>query len=87
MKKKVIKFWAGFCGPCRIYSKKFDKVKQQYKDQVDFQEVDVEQADKELLDQYNVQAIPTTVFIHSDKHKEVVPGIIPTEEIINKINK
>lgn len=87
MKKKVIKFWAGFCGPCKIYGKTFDKVKQQYKDHANFEEVNVEEADRELLDQYNIQAVPTTVFIHSDQDEEVVPGVIPTEEIIKKINK
>ena len=34
--KKVIKFYASWCGPCKIYGKTWDKVIPAYEDQVNF---------------------------------------------------
>lgn len=87
MKKTVIKFYADWCGPCKVYSKTFNKVKQNFKNQVNFEEINIEEPDRGLLKKYNVKAVPTTVIIHSEQEVEVTPGIIPTEELINKINK
>ena len=32
---KVVKFYADWCGPCRIYAKTFDKVTEELKDSMD----------------------------------------------------
>lgn len=87
MKKKITKYYANWCGPCKVYAKKFDKVKQQYKDQVNFEEVDIEQADRELLNHFKITSIPTTVIQHSDEEVEIIPGVIPAEELISKIKQ
>ena len=39
---KVIKFYANWCGPCRVYGKAWDKVVEELKDVVEFQEVNIE---------------------------------------------
>lgn len=63
--KKVIKFWAPWCGPCRMYAPTFDKVAEKYEGQVEFVNVNVDE-DKELSSQYNVRSIPYTVLIKED---------------------
>jgi len=63
--KKVIKFWAPWCGPCRMYAPTFDKVAEKYDGQVEFINVNVDE-DKELSNQYNVRSIPHTVLVKED---------------------
>lgn len=69
MKTKVIKFWAEFCGPCRIYAKTFDKISEELKEQVEFININVEKDTTGLAAEYKVTGIPTTVVIKDGKQK------------------
>ena len=60
---KVIKFYADWCGPCRVYAKTFDKVSEELKDQAEFINVNVENDTTGFAAQYKVASIPTTVII------------------------
>lgn len=60
---KVIKFYADFCGPCKIYAKTFDKVSEELKDQYEFVNVNIEKDTTGLCAEYKVTAIPMTVVI------------------------
>ena len=72
--KKVIKFYANWCGPCKLYAPIFDKVSNELKDQAEFVNVDIEQDTNGLAAQYKVQAIPTTVLINEDGGETVKSG-------------
>lgn len=63
MAKKVIKFWAGFCGPCKVYAPAFEKVKQELEGEIEFQEVNVEEDTEGLAAEYKVRGIPHTVVL------------------------
>jgi thiol-disulfide isomerase/thioredoxin len=63
MAKKVIKFWAGFCGPCKVYAPTFEKVKQELEGDIEFQEVNVEEDTEGLAAEYKVRGIPLTVLL------------------------
>jgi len=86
MVHKVIKFYATWCGPCKVYAKTFDKVAEEYRDSVIFSSLNVEKEGKELAKKYNIQAIPTTVFIREGQPDEVVPGNIPLNDLKDKID-
>tara|TARA_X000001316_G_C897515_1_gene16919 strand:+ start:159 stop:416 length:258 start_codon:yes stop_codon:yes gene_type:complete len=60
---KAIKFYADWCGPCRMYSKVWDKVKEELKEEVEFVDVNIEKDQTGLAAQYRVQSIPFTVII------------------------
>ena len=60
---RVIKFYADWCGPCRIYAKDFDKVSEELKEQVEFVNVNVEKDTSGLAAQYKVTGIPMTAVI------------------------
>ena len=66
---KVIKFYADWCGPCRVYAKTFDKVSEELKDKYDFVNINVETDTTGLAAEYKVTGIPTTVVIDGDKVK------------------
>lgn len=63
MAKQVIKFYADWCGPCRIYGPTFERVKQDLKDIIEFREINVEQDEENLSGEYKVKGIPTTILL------------------------
>ena len=64
---KVIKFYATWCGPCRVYAKTFDKVSEELKDEVEFLNINVEDDTTGLAGEYKVTGIPMTVVIKGDE--------------------
>lgn len=63
--KKVLKFWAPWCGPCRMYAPTFDKVAKKYEGQVEFVSINVDE-DQATAREYSVRSIPHTVLIKED---------------------
>jgi|TARA_R110000772_G_scaffold36120_5_gene86720 thioredoxin-like negative regulator of GroEL len=64
--KKVFKFYATWCGPCKIYGKTWDKVIPDYSDQVEFISVNIDKDNKGLANKYKVDSIPHTVLVKED---------------------
>jgi len=84
--KKVIKYWAIWCGPCRIYAPVFDNVKDKFKDHdIEFIDVNVEE-ESEYRQKYKVSSIPYTVIEENGvmvKHKT---GYMDENTLIDFIN-
>ena len=78
--KKIIKFWAPWCGPCRMYAPTFDKVAEKYEGQVETVNVNVDE-DKQLSAEYNVRSIPMTVLIKEDGTKVGKTGALSATEL------
>lgn len=66
MATKVIKFFANWCGPCKVYGPTFEKVKQELQGDIEFQEVNIEEDPQNLSGEYKVRGIPHTVVIKED---------------------
>ena len=54
--KKIVKFYATWCGPCKIYGKTWDKVIPDYKDQIDFYPNLIEDYSKIFFDNTNYRS-------------------------------
>jgi|TARA_R100000027_G_scaffold58543_1_gene48522 thiol-disulfide isomerase/thioredoxin len=63
---KVIKFYADWCGPCKIYAKTFDKVVEEFKDSVEFINVNVEKDTSGLAAKFKVSSIPATFIVENE---------------------
>ena len=67
-KPAVIKFHAEWCSTCKKYKPTFEKVATDMANNIDFYEVDVDDAQyKGLLKQLKVSRIPETVFVTMDR--------------------
>lgn len=76
---KAIKFYADWCGPCKMYSKIWDKVAEEVEG-VEFVEIDVDKDTTGLAAKYKVRSIPMTVVIKEEDEIKVT-GLIQEKEL------
>ena len=74
MAKQVIKFYANWCGPCKMYEPTFNLVKQDLQDIIEFKEVNVEQDEQNLSGEYKVKGIPMTILLEDGEVKKSQSG-------------
>ena len=81
--KKILKFYSGTCGPCKVMSRNLKGLKD-----VEIQDVDIaDEANESLLDEWKVKTIPTIVVLgESDELLGKFVGITPIEKIQEVIN-
>jgi len=61
-----VDFWAEWCGPCKAVSPAVEELSSEYKDQVDFVKVNVDQ-NNEIAQKYNIFSIPTLAIFKGGK--------------------
>ena len=76
----LVKFYADWCGPCKMYSKIWNKVESELKEEVEFVEIDVDKDTTGLAAKYKVRSIPMTVVIKEEDEIKVT-GLIQEKEL------
>jgi thioredoxin 1 len=79
--KKVLKFYADWCGPCKMLSKTLEQVQTD----VVIEEVNIDEK-SELTQQMNVRGVPTLVLVDGDVEVKRLVGLKNKEELENWIN-
>ena len=79
--KQVVKFYANWCGPCKMYAPTFDTVAEKYNGQVEFINVNVEDDTEGLAAKYKVRNIPHTVLVREDGTTLVKVGKLSEAEL------
>ena len=83
--KKIIKFFATWCGPCKVYGKVWDKVTPSYADQIQFTNIDIDKDTTGLANKLKIESVPTTVLIREDGSQLKKVGRLSTEELTELI--
>ena len=82
--KKVIKFSASWCGPCRTMSPIVEKIlkEDEFSNVVDFRPVDMDEDDENLGGKYGIRTIPTILVIdEEDKVLDKLVGAVPEQSL------
>ena len=84
---QVIDFNATWCGPCRMFAPTFEKMEKKYEGKITFLSVDVDE-NPDMAAQYEVQSIPTVVYIDAEgKTVDVTVGLLSEEEFEARLQK
>ena len=75
--KKIYKFYASWCGPCKILSKTLSSIESP----IAIEEIDIE-ANSELTQQFNVRGVPTLVLLEDGVELKRKVGVISAEEFL-----
>lgn len=84
-KKLIIAFFhAAWCGPCRALTHTLESIDSKFND-VTLAHIDIDEA-HDLVDEYNIHAVPTLIFIKNNYIVGRISGAMNSQELINKIN-
>ncbi|MDA8297612.1 MAG: thioredoxin [Actinomycetota bacterium] len=84
----LVDFWAGWCGPCRMFAPVFEAASEKHEDIV-FAKVDTE-AEQELAGGLGIMSIPTLMAFRDGVLLYAQPGALPSaslEELIGKVRE
>ena len=78
---QAIKFYADWCGPCKVYDKIWTKVESELSGEVDFKSINIEKDTTGLAAEYKIRSIPYTVIIDEEGKTTSKTGLIKEEEL------
>ena len=85
-KPVMIDFWATWCGPCRILSPTVDEVAAELGDKVVVAKCNVDDCE-DIAVQYGIRNIPTLLFFKDGQLADRTVGVVPKQEIIDRLQK
>lgn len=82
----VIDFFANWCGPCKQIAPKLEAIAEELKDKLVVTKVDIDDADEKLVSEFNIQVMPTFVFLRKGAHLDTLTGSneIKLRELVDK---
>ena len=85
-KPAVVDFYADWCGPCKAISPVLEEIAKEYAGELYIYKINVDNA-PEIADAFNIQAIPTLLFIPMEGRYKVQTGGATKEELVNMIKE
>lgn len=79
--KKVLKFSASWCGPCKMLSKTFESIKTD----IPVEEIDIDEK-SELAVEYGIRGVPTLVMIEENLEVKRSTGNLSKQKLESWLN-
>jgi thioredoxin 1 len=83
VKTEVIDFWATWCGPCKLMNPILDEVEKENPG-LTITRVDID-SDKDMVDQYKIQSVPTYVILKDGKEVDRIIGAKPKFAFLKRV--
>ncbi|MCD8207176.1 MAG: thioredoxin [Bacteroidales bacterium] len=81
----VVDFWATWCGPCRALGPTVEEVAEEFEGKAIVGKCNVDE-NRESSIKYGVRNIPTLLFFKNGEQVDKLVGLVPKQEIVDKIN-
>lgn len=75
---KILKFYADWCGPCKMLSKTIDSIKEEIPFEIE--EVDADN-NAEMVQQYNIRGLPTMIIVDGETEIKRCAGAMNATEL------
>lgn len=85
-KPVLVDFWAKWCGPCRMMSKRLEEIDEELLDKAIIAKVNVDD-ETMLSESYNIQTIPTMMIFHNGQIVDEINGLTSKEKIKRKLER
>lgn len=83
-KTVLIDFWAGWCGPCRMFAPIIDEIAEEYADTVTVGKINVDEQ-PQLAAAFGVESIPTLIAFKNGVPLGALVGLQTKESVIDLI--
>jgi len=83
VKTEVIDFWATWCGPCKLMNPILDEVEKENPD-LTITRIDID-SDKDMVEQYNIQSVPTYIILKDGKEVDRIIGAKPKFAFLKRV--
>jgi len=82
----LIDFYADWCGPCKMVAPIMEELSKEYAGKVNIYKVDTE-AEQEIAGVFNIQSIPSLLFVPKEAQPQMAVGALPKESIEKVIDE
>ncbi|CAM3160044.1 thioredoxin [Corallococcus sp. ZKHCc1 1396] len=82
----LVDFWATWCAPCRAIAPSVDALSTQYKGQVRFTKMNIDE-NQDTPQKFGIRSIPTLLIFKGGKVVEQIVGAVPKSKIEDAVKK
>jgi len=86
-KKPVfLDFWADWCGPCKMLGPTFERLADQYGEQVTFAKINVDEL-PDIANKFAIRSIPTLILMQGGNAVETLVGLRSEQELAQVLSR